>query len=325
MADSGDPGKPPLKVPGPAHPQRREPLPWQSPKPHEDDPQARRRIDAVLQGASYREAERDADFLQRDDARGPRLLLDYLKPELLLEQQGVRFTIVVFGSARIPERAAAQRRLQACRQELAARPEDPQCRSRVAVAERLLAHSGYYEIAREFGRIVGRAGQQVEGGGALVVTGGGPGLMEAANRGADDVGARSAGLNIALPHEQYPNPYVTPELCFRFHYFAMRKLHFLLRARALVAFPGGFGTLDELFETLTLVQTRKIRPLPVVLVGEAYWRRVLDLDFLVEQGAIDAEDRELFWFAEQAQEIWDGIVHWYELAGETLLQSPAIP
>ena len=143
-------------------------------------------------------------------------------------------------------------------------------------------------------------------------------MMEAANRGAFDVGAKSVGLNISLPHEQYPNPYVTPELCFNFHYFALRKLHFLLRAKALVAFPGGYGTFDELFEVLTLVQTRKIKPIPVVLVGEAYWRRAVDIDFLVDEGVIDPEDRELFWFAETAQEIWDGILHWHDAAGETL-------
>ena len=150
------------------------------------------------------------------------------------------------------------------------------------------------------------------------LTGGGPGMMEAANRGAFDVGAKSAGLNITLPHEQYPNPYVTPELCFSFHYFALRKLHFLLRAKALVAFPGGYGTFDELFEVLTLVQTRKIKPIPVVLVGEAYWRRAIDMDFLVDEGVIDREDRDLFWFAETAQEIWNGILHWHDAGGEPL-------
>jgi uncharacterized protein (TIGR00730 family) len=150
------------------------------------------------------------------------------------------------------------------------------------------------------------------------MTGGGPGLMEAANRGAFDVGAKSVGLNIELPHEQYPNPYVTPDLCFRFHYFALRKLHFMLPARALVAFPGGYGTLDELFEVLTLAQTRKIKPIPVVLVGEDFWRRAVDIDFLVEEGVIDPEDRELFWYAETAQEIWDGIARWYDAFGEPL-------
>ena len=147
--------------------------------------------------------------------------------------------------------------------------------------------------------------------------------MEAANRGAFDVGAKSAGLNITLPHEQYPNPYITPELCVRFHYFALRKLHFLLRARALVAFPGGYGTLDELFETLTLVQTRTIRPLPVVLVGEEYWRRVFDVDFLVEEGTIDPEDRDLFWYAETAEEIWEGILTWHRVSETPLLDSDA--
>jgi uncharacterized protein (TIGR00730 family) len=142
--------------------------------------------------------------------------------------------------------------------------------------------------------------------------------MEAANRGADEAGAETVGLNIDLPHEQYPNPYVTPDLCFRFHYFALRKMHFLLRARALVAFPGGFGTLDELLDTLTLVQTRKIQPLPVVLVGAKYWRRVLDVEFLVDEGMIDPEDRDLFWFAETAEEVWQGILAWYAANGQPL-------
>jgi hypothetical protein len=155
------------------------------------------------------------------------------------------------------------------------------------------------------------------------MTGGGPGLMEAANRGAYDIGAKTAGLNITLPLEQFPNPYLTPELCFRFHYFAIRKLHFLLRARALVAFPGGFGTLDELFETLTLVQTRTIQPVPVVLVGESYWRRVVDMDFLVDEGVIAAEDRELFWYSETAEDIWRTILAWHEQNGTPLLPASA--
>ena len=143
------------------------------------------------------------------------------------------------------------------------------------------------------------------------MTGGGPGIMEAANRGAYDAGLKTVGLNISLPHEQYPNPYITPELCFHFHYFALRKMHFLLRARALVALPGGFGTFDELFETLTLIQTRKIKPVPVVLIGKKYWKQVLDIDFMVDEGVIDPEDRELFWYAETAQEAWEGIINWH--------------
>jgi hypothetical protein len=152
------------------------------------------------------------------------------------------------------------------------------------------------------------------------MTGGGPGIMEAANRGAFDVGAKSVGLNIALPHEQYPNPYITPDLCLRFHYFALRKLHFLHRAKALVAFPGGYGTLDEVFETLTLVQTRKIKPLPVVLVGREFWSQAVDFEFLVDEGVIDPEDKELFRFAETAEEAWDHITAWYECNGEPLLE-----
>jgi hypothetical protein len=153
----------------------------------------------------------------------------------------------------------------------------------------------------------------------MLMTGGGPGAMEAANRGAFDVGAKSIGLNITLPREQFPNPYITPDLCFRFHYFAIRKLHFLLRARALVAFPGGYGTLDELFETLTLVQTRTIRPVPVVLVGESYWRRVFDIDFLVDEGVIELEDKELFAYAETADQTWRYILEWQEANGTPLL------
>ena len=189
----------------------------------------------------------------------------------------------------------------------------------MAVTERILAKSHYYEVARELGRIVGRAGQREAGCRLIVVTGGGPGLMEAANRGAYEVGAKSAGLNIALPHEQFPNPYITPELCFQFRYFGLRKMHFMMRAKAFVAFPGGYGTLDELFEALCLIQTRKIKPLPVVLVGEQYWRRAFDAEFLAAEGTIDPEDTELFCFAETADQIWKAICAWYDDLGEPLL------
>lgn len=277
------------------------------------------RIQAILRSPAYREATEDAEFLGRPETRGVRLQLDYLKPEVLLEQAGIEHTVVVFGSTRIVEPAAARRAEHAAENALAADPGNAELRRRLAVAQRIVANSRYYEIAREFGRIVGKAGTDGAHRRIVVVTGGGPGIMEAANRGAYDAGADSVGLNITLPHEQYPNPYASPDLCFRFHYFANRKLHFLLRARALVAFPGGFGTLDEIFEVLTLVQTRKMVPVPIVLVGEAYWRKVLDVDFLVEQGTIDPEDRELFWFAETAEQIWRGILHWYDAAGRPLL------
>jgi len=303
---------------------RREPLPWQEPKPAAEDPDAPARVRRLLESPTYRQADRDVDFLNLDATRGVRLQIDYLKAELGLEQHGVEHTVVVFGSTRIREPAASRRRLDALRAELAKSPRDAELERRVRVAERLLDKSRYYDVARELGALVGNCGA---GGDCrvLLMTGGGPGIMEGANRGAFDAGAPSAGLNITLPHEQFPNPYVTPELCFSFHYFAMRKLHFLLRARALVAFPGGYGTLDEVFETLTLVQSRTIKPVPVVLVGESYWRRVVDIDFLVDEGVIDVEDRELFWYAESAEEIWRTIVAWNERNGTRLVVPPCGP
>jgi len=308
-------------IPEPADPQhRREPLPWQAPKPSYEDAHAPEQIERILRSPSYRPADQDLDFLSADDTRGVRLQIDYLKPELLLERHGIRHTIVVFGGTRIVESAEATRRADSLRRQLQQQPEDATLQRRLARTERILAKSRYYDVARALGRLVAESGEGPADSRLVVMTGGGPGVMEAANRGAYDAGAKTIGLNIDLPHEQYPNPYVTPDLCFRFHYFAMRKLHFLLRAKALVAFPGGFGTLDELFETLTLVQTRKICPIPVVLVGEAYWKRFLDIDFLVDEGLIDSEDRDLLWYAESAEEIWRGIVAWYAANGRSLLE-----
>jgi uncharacterized protein (TIGR00730 family) len=273
----------------------------------------------ILASESYLEADRDIDFLQCDATRGIRLQLDFLKTESLLEEHGVAHTIVVFGSTRIPEPQAARRAVESCINMAAASPNDETLRRRLAIAQSIAEKSRYYEIAREFGRIVGAAGAKAIGGRIMIMTGGGPGIMEAANRGAHEIGAKSIGLNITLPTEQYPNPYVTPELCFRFHYFAIRKLHFLMRARALVVFPGGFGTMDELFEVLSLAQTRKIAPVPVILVGESYWRRAFDPEFLVDEGVIDPEDRDLLWFAESAEDVWRDILIWYEAVGRPLL------
>jgi uncharacterized protein (TIGR00730 family) len=272
-----------------------------------------------MDSPSYCQADQDVSFLQLDETRGVRLQIDYQKPEFLLEQHGIRHTIVVFGSTRIQEPAATQLKVDFLHKQIASDPDNEKLQRDLAVAERVLAKSRYYYVAQEFGRLVGKAGQATGDGQLVIMTGGGPGIMEAANRGAYDVQSKSIGLNINLPHEQYPNPYITPELCFRFHYFALRKLHFLLRTRALVAFPGGYGTFDELFETLTLVQTRKIKPVPIVLVGEDYWRQAFNVDFLVDEGVIDEEDRELFWFAETAQDIWDGILRWHEANGEPLI------
>ncbi len=304
--------------------QRRQPLPHQHPKSPTEDAEAPAKIQAIIDSASYRAADRDPDFLRRGDMRGIRLMLDYLKPQTLLSEHNVAHTIVVFGSTRIPEPAAAQRGCDALVAAHAAHPDNEALSRRLEIARRVLAKSHYYEIAREFGRLVGECGDRAIGGRIVIMTGGGPGIMEAANRGAHDAGAKTVGLNITLPHEQYPNPYVSPELCFSFHYFAMRKLHFLMRARALVAFPGGYGTMDELFEVLTLAQTRKVGPVPVILVGEEYWRRVIDADFLVAEGTIEPEDRELFWFAESAADIWRDILNWYEVNGQPLLPPGSI-
>ena len=307
------------RIPTPPHPaERQESLPGCKPKPASDDPSAQAAVQKILASPTYREAAEDIGFLQEPQTRGLRLQLEYLKAETVLSEHHVAHTVVVFGSTRIDEPQAAARRLKECGEALAAQPENPNLRQRHAIAQRLLEKSKYYDIARELGRIVGRAGANARGGRIMIMTGGGPGIMEAANRGACDVGAKSIGLNITLPREQYPNPYISPELCLRFRYFALRKFHFALRARALVAFPGGFGTMDELFEILELSQTRKMPPVPVILVGEAYWRRVFDPDFLFEEGVIDSEDRELFWFAETAEEVWQGILRWYELKGEPL-------
>jgi len=307
--------QPEHQKPGPAHPERRAcALPWQSPKPGQEDPRAPDLVAAILRSPEYLAADEDVSFLQRDDTRGMRLQLDYRKAETLLNEHGIAHSIVVFGGTRIREPKAAEAKVAAIEAEHRAAPDDPEIAARLRIARSIRAKSHYYEVAREFGSLVGRAEGEC-GNRLVIVTGGGPGMMEAANRGAHEAGARSVGLNITLPHEQFPNPYLTPGLCMRFRYFAIRKLHFLLRARALVVFPGGFGTLDELFETLTLIQTRKIRPLPVILVGEAWWRRVFDPDFLVAEGVIDPEDVELFWYAETAREIWEDIQRWYDRAG----------
>lgn len=233
----------------------------------------------------------DAEINEDAVRRSERLAAGYLEAELVLREYGIKQTIVVFGGTRIPRTDEALRQ----------------------------GKTDYYGIAREFGALVGRSGRGPKDCRLTLMTGGGPGIMEAANRGAADVGAISIGLNITLPNEQFPNPYVTRELCFDFRYFAIRKLHFLQRARALVAFPGGYGTLDELFETLNLSQTKRIIPLPIVLVGKKFWKTAINTDFLVAEGVIEAADQDLFWYAETAQEIWRGILEWNRDAGTPLL------
>ncbi len=253
---------------------------------------------------SYIPADRDPDFLQRDELRSVRIGLELLKPELIQREQGVQSTIVVFGSARLHEPAAARETLRQAEEAAARTPDDSACQQKVAIARRQLELSAYYEVAREFSRLVSSTCQVDGRCDYVIVTGGGPGIMEAANRGAADAQAKSIGLNITLPHEQHPNPYITPALSFQFRYFAIRKMHFLIRAKALVAFPGGFGTLDELFETLTLLQTGKTQNVMVVLVGRAFWDRLINWHWLVDNGLISEEDLTLFHYAETAQEAW---------------------
>jgi hypothetical protein len=266
---------------------------------------------AILTSPSLVLAERDIELLARPELRPVRLQLELLKPEMALAEQRIRSTVVVFGSTEIVEKKAAELRVREARAASVRVPDDAALARDVKRCERLLAKSHFYDEAREFGRLISSRMQTDEERHYVVVTGGGPGIMEAVNRGAFDVGAKSVGLNILLPSEQQPNPFITPELCFQFHYFALRKLHFFLRAKALVAFPGGFGTMDELFDALTLRQTRRMQAIPIVMYSRAYWERVLDLHFLVDEGVIDDEDLTLVQYAETPQEILDIIAKFH--------------
>ncbi len=250
---------------------------------------------------AYKLAFQDMDFLLREDLRPVRFQLELLKPQLLLDEAHIASTLVMYGSARIPEPEKAAALL-----ELA---EDDQSRR---IAERLVAKSKYYDVARELARISSKFPVDEDGKRHFVVcSGGGPSIMEAANRGAQDVGADSIGLNIVLPHEQAPNPYVTPSLSMQFHYFALRKMHFLLHARAVAVFPGGFGTFDESFELLTLIQTGKIARIPVLFYGREFWDRVVSFEALCEEGVISPRDLDLITYCETAEEGWDAIKRFY--------------
>ena len=252
---------------------------------------------------SYKLAFNDTDFLLREELRPVRFQLELLKPELLLDEAAIGSTLVVYGSARIPSPEAAEALIAA-----AATPE------RRAVAERLAGKAKYYEEARKLGHIAGTCAIVEKGMRQFVVcTGGGPSIMEAANRGAVEAGADTIGLNIVLPHEQAPNTFVTPELSFQFHYFALRKMHFLLRARAVAVFPGGYGTLDEFMELLTLIQTGKMKPIPVLLFGADYWSRIINFDEMAAEGVINPDDLALFTPVETAEEAWAEIVRFYDL------------
>ena len=250
---------------------------------------------------AYRLAFQDMDFLLREDLRPVRFQLELLKPELLLDEAKIGSTFVFYGSARIPEPEKAHALI-----------ENAATEHQKTIAENLAANSKYYDEARKLARIVSQVPEDAQGQRQFVVcSGGGPSIMEAANRGAADVGAESIGLNIVLPHEALPNDYVTPKLSFQFHYFSLRKMHFLIRARAVAVFPGGFGTFDECFELLTLIQTRKIKPLPIVFFGRKFWDRVVNFEALVEEGVIAPRDLQLFKYAETAEEGWEHVRTWY--------------
>jgi uncharacterized protein (TIGR00730 family) len=259
-----------------------------------------------LHADAYRLAFADPEFLLRRETRGIRFQLEMLKPDLAQRDAGIENTVVVFGSARFREASEAQ--------EMLVRAERSGEAADIARAKAMVRNAPYYEHAREFARTVARYSASCPKADQLFIcTGGGPGIMEAASRGAHDEGALNVGLNIALPHEQAANPYVSPELSFKFHYFALRKMHFMMRAKALLAFPGGFGTLDELFEVITLVQCKKSKPVPILLFGSDYWKRLFNLDVLVEEGAISPEDLKLFHYVDDPQTAWQHIVKFYDL------------
>lgn len=272
---------------------------WETLKSHYDSGDS-------LKPESNRLAFADPEFLLRRETRGLRMQLEMLKPDLAQKEHGIEHTVVVFGSARFRSEEDAHQELM--------RARDAGDAQAIAKAETLLRNADFYEKSRALARTITQfSATQAPEHKLFICTGGGPGIMEAANRGAQEAGGISVGLNIALPHEQSPNPYITPDLSFKFHYFALRKMHFMMRAKALVAFPGGFGTLDELFETLTLVQCKKAKPVPIVLFGSTYWKRLLNPQVLVEEGVISEEDLKLFTYVDSVDDAWNFIRAFYAL------------
>ena len=278
----------------------------------DDTALAAENMEAILRSPSNLLAIDDRALLDKVELRGVRMLLELDKAELAFQGHAITSTVIVFGGTQIVERAAAEKRLSEARRALSADPDDRKLKRAVSRSERLLERSRYYDEAREFARLVSIDNQCDDRRDFVVVTGGGPGIMEAANRGAFDVGCQSIGLNIKLPAEQQPNPYITPELCFQFKYFALRKFHFILRAAAVVLFPGGFGTLDEMFETLTLRQTHRMQPVPIILYGREYWAKIIDFQRLADDGVIADEHLDLFTWAETPEDAWRQIVEFHE-------------
>jgi len=271
-------------------------------------------MERILGSPSYSLAQDDKLLLTREEMRGVRMLLELGKPEIALQADNIKSTVIVFGGTQIVDHAAAERRIFEARRAAQAAPADQALAREVKRAEQLLSMCHYYDDARTFARIVSIDNQCEDERDYVIITGGGPGIMEAANRGAFDVGCKSIGLNIKLPAEQQPNPFITPELCFQFKYFALRKFHFILRAAAVVLFPGGFGTLDEMFETLTLRQTHRMQPVPIILYGRDYWSKVIDFQALADSGVIADHHLDLFSYAETPEDAWQQILDFHAKA-----------
>ncbi len=261
-------------------------------------------LEKIRVSSSYTLAEVDTQFLTRPELRPIRLQLELLKPELAFLEHGVQSTICVFGGTQIVPRDQAESQVAQAEERVASNPDDKTAQRALQRARNRLKKSRFYDDARTFSRLVSSSCQIDGKCDHVIITGGGPGIMEAANRGAHDVGAKSIGLNITLPEEQDPNPYITPELCFQFHYFALRKMHFLFRAKALVIFPGGFGTLDELFDALTLRQVERMQEIPIILYGREYWDEVINFQCLADEGVIRDEHLDLIDYAETPEEAW---------------------
>ena len=272
-----------------------------------DSEELQQRLKDIIEHPSYKLAYLDTDFIRSDDLRPLRLELELMKPEMILDALGIKSTVVVFGGTQVAPREEGERMLAEAKAAIEKDPDDPVAKRNLIRAERVFHKSRYYEECRQFAKLVTDYNKQFRDGEFIVKTGGGPGIMEAANRGAYEAGGKSMALNITLPFEQTPNSYITPGMCFQFNYFAIRKMHFLLRAKALICFPGGFGTLDELFTTLTLRQTGRMQEIPIILYSREYWDNIIDFQFLADEGVIDDSHLELFQYTETPEETWQVI------------------
>ena len=271
----------------------------------DDQELVRKNLELIISSSNYKLAHEDRELLNSDEMRGVRMLLEINKPEKILEEQNILSTIIVFGGANLSDKSSIENRIEIAKNSLTKDPRSSSLERQLARLKNLQSISHYYDSAREFAKIVSRQNQKEHCNSHVIVTGGGPGIMEAANRGAFDADCKSIGLNISLPNEQHPNAYITPGLCFKFNYFALRKFHFVMRSVAAVFFPGGFGTFDELFELLTLRQTGMKTEIPIILFGRDYWSKVINFQFLSDHGLISDEHMNLFQYADSASEAWD--------------------